>query len=138
MKVSDNISFSEIYKENLKDEFVLKYNGKEKIVPNDKEKFTGIFVSLLGEKPSTHVNLLMNENTLKRLSVTFDIKEENPSLYDAQIKIQDEPDDVIIIENQIYDPCKKRVIHHTIEDPREIEGEVENEIDTENKEMEKE
>lgn len=119
MHIPDKISMAG-NKENLVDEFVLKYNGKEKIVPNDKEKFTGIFVSLLGEKPSTHVNLLMNENTLKRLSVTFDIKEENPSLYDAQIKIQDEPDDVIIIENQIYDPCKKRVIHHTIEDPREI------------------
>lgn len=124
MKVSDNISFSEIYKENLKDEFVLKYNEKEETVPNDKEKFNGIFLSLLGEKSSTDVNLIMNENTLKRLSVTFDVKEENPSLYDAQIKIQDEPDDVIIIENQIYDPCKKRVIHHTIEDLHEIEDET--------------
>lgn len=82
----------------------------------------------------------MNENTLKRLSVTFDIKEENPSLYDAQIKIQDETDDVIIIENQIYDPYKEQVFPHTVEDPHEIEGEgeAENEIDTENKEMEKE
>ena len=125
MKVSDNISFSEIYKENLKDEFVLKYNEKEETVPNDKEKFTGIFLSLLGGKSSTDVNLIMNENTLKRLSVTFDIKEENPSLYDAQIEIQDEPDDVIIIENQIYDPCKKQVFPHKIEDPYEIEDEPE-------------
>lgn len=134
MKVSENILFSEIYKENLKDEFVLKYNEKEETVPNDKAKFNGIFLSLLGEKSSTDVNLIMNKNTLKRLSVTFDIKEENPTLNDAQIKIQDEPDNVIIIENQIYDPCKKRVIHHTIEDPREIENdedlhEIEDEMD---------
>lgn len=134
MKVSENISFSEIYKENLKDEFVMKYNEKEETVPNDKAKFNCIFLSLLGEKSSTDVNLIMNENTLKRLSVAFDIKEENPTLNDAQIKIQDEPDNVIIIENQIYDPCKKRVIHHTIEDPREIENdedphEIEDEID---------
>lgn len=134
MKVSDNISFSEIYKENLKDEFVLKYNGKEETVPNDKVKFNGIFLSLLGKEFSTHVNLIMNKNTLKRLSVTFGIKEENPSLLDAQIKIQDEPDNVIIIENQIYDPCKKQFLPHTIEDPHEIEDdedlhEIEDETD---------
>lgn len=125
MKVSENISFSEIYKENLKDEFVLKYNEKEETVPNDKAKFNGIFLSLLGEKSSTDVNLIMNKNTLKRLSVTFDIKEENPTLNDAQIKIQDEPDNVIIIENQIYDPCKEQVFPHTVEDPHEIEDEPE-------------
>lgn len=125
MKVSDNISFSEIYKENLKDEFVLKYNEKEETVPNDKAKFNGIFLSLLGEEFSTHVNLIMNENTLKRLSVTYDIKKEAPSLFDAQILIQDEPDNVIIIENQIYDPCKKQVFPHKIEDPYEIEDEPE-------------
>ena len=121
-------------KESFKDEFVLKYNGEEKIVPNDKKKFTDIFISLLGEKFSTDVDLIMNENTLRRLSVTFDIKEENPSLYDAQIEIQDEPDDVIIIENQIYDPCKEQVLPHTIEDPHEIEDdedlhEIEDETD---------
>lgn len=76
----------------------------------------------------------MNENTLKQLSVTFDIKEENPSLYDAQIKIQDEPDDVIIIENQVYDPSRERVMHHMIEDSHEIENdkdlhEIEDETD---------
>lgn len=121
-------------KESFKDEFVLKYNGEEKIVPNDKAKFNGIFLSLLGEKSSTDVNLIMNENTLKRLSVTFDIKEENPTLNDAQIIIQDEPDNVIIIENQIYDPCKEQVFPHTVEDPHEIENdkdlhEIEDETD---------
>mgnify|MGYP007092386466 CR=1 FL=1 len=104
---------------------VLKYNGKEKTVPNDEKKFTDVFISLLGEKFSTHVNLIMNENTLKRLSVTFDIKKEAPSLLDAQIIIQDEPDNVIIIENQIYDPCKEQVFPHKIEDPHEIEDEPE-------------
>lgn len=92
------------------------------------------FMAAKSSCKADHLFILDNENTLKRLSITFDIKEENPSLYDAQIKIQDEPDDVIIIENQIYDPCKKRVIHHTIEDPREIKNdedlhEIEDETD---------